>query len=114
MITPINQGFIAELGLVVGNLFLELFAADKAFRPIQPLQVSPVNTETTSTVTFTDTRLANGFLYYARFLVESGGLFSGETEYLGFTPFGIIGNVRITETGDTRITESGDIRIIES
>ena len=113
MISAINNGFIAELGLIAGNLFLELFAADKAFRPIQTVRVQPVNTATTSTVTFTDARLFNGFQYFARFITESGGLLSGETDFLGFVPtLGLISR-RITEAGDVRITEAGDTRILE-
>ncbi|KKK67608.1 hypothetical protein LCGC14_2952380, partial [marine sediment metagenome] len=74
MIIPISHGFIAELELVAGDLFLEIFMADKAFRPIQPIQVMPANTETTSTITFSDTRLANGFKYFVRFFTKAGGL----------------------------------------
>ena len=81
MIAPINNGFIAELRLVVGNLFMELFSADRAFRPIPIMLVVPINTETISTVTFSDAKLFNGFQYFVRFLIESGGLFSGETDF---------------------------------
>jgi len=86
MIIPINNGFIAELELVSSNLFLEVFTPDKAFRVIQPIQVIPVDTVTTSTVTFISERLSNDFQYFVRFFTESGGLFSGETDFLGFVP----------------------------
>jgi len=92
---------------------MELFQADRRFRPIPITQVQPVNTSTTSTITFSDIRLVNGFKYFVRFFTESGGLFSGESEFLEFVPVGVVGNARITETGDVRITESGDTRIIE-
>ena len=107
MITSIANGFIAELELVVGNLFMEIFAADRAFRPIQLQQVAPVNTSTTSTVTFTDARLFNGFQYFTRFLIESGGLFSGESEFLGFVPIAPVLSEILLESGDFLLLEDG-------
>jgi len=86
MIMPIANGFMAELELVSGNLFFEVFTADKAFLIIQRTQITPVDTATTSTATFMDAKLFNGFQYFVRFSIESGGLFSGETEFLGFVP----------------------------
>lgn len=112
MIIPISHGFIAELELVAGDLFLEIFMADKAFRPIQPIQVMPANTETTSTITFSDTRLANGFKYFVRFFTKAGGLSSGKTEFLQFIPEVSInvlledGGFLLLETGDKLLNEA--------
>jgi len=64
---------MAELELVFGNLFLEIFTPDKAFRVIQSTQVIPVDTATISIVTFVDEKLSNDFQYFVRFFTESGG-----------------------------------------
>ncbi len=86
VVQPSDAGFTATMGLVRANLFFEVFTADQTFRPLPRQLIIPENTTTESSVSFHDDRIVNGFKHFVRFLTESGGLFSGETDFFQFIP----------------------------
>lgn len=105
MITSEENGFTVIFELIRATLLMEIFQADQAFRPLPAQIVVPVNTETTSTVTFTDSRLKAGFKYFVRFFTESGGLFSGETEFFEFTPVVEVSNILLEDDFNTLLED---------
>lgn len=113
MIENLINGYEAELALVRATLFAETFSADQEFRPIPTTRVQPVNTETTSTVTFQDERLKGGIKYFTRFFTESGGLLSGESDFLEFIPILEEGFMQVLPASKTDTVSSTSTTMVD-